>query len=100
MIDRFGQKINVGWAAHEDLWLEAANTLDRRERLQALHDIAALTGRAHTSVLARAARMRENDRRQAEAAMRKQIIRLPAEWSLGPLIIAPPSKARLMGTRA
>lgn len=100
MIDRYGQHVNIGWAEHEDTWLAAANTLDRKERIQALHDIAALTGRAYVSVLSRAARMREYDRRQAESAARKRIMQLPAEWSLGPSTITPPSKAKLMGARA
>lgn len=100
MIDRFRQKINVGWAEHEDLWLEAANTLNRRERLMALRDIAALTGRAHASVLSRASRMRWQKKRQEESAVRRVVMRLPSHWNLGPSAIAPPSKDRLMGGRA
>lgn len=99
MIDRFARKVNMGWADHEDLWLEAANTLDRHARNDALRDIAELTGRGFYNVVDRARRMRERDRRQAEAAARRQIMRLPPEWALGPSSISAPTRARLMAGR-
>ena len=99
MIDRFGHRVNIGWALHEDLWIEAANTLDRHERNDALRDIAELTGRGFYAVADRARRMRERDRRQAMAASRPQVMRLPKEWSLPPSMLSPPTRERLMAGR-
>lgn len=103
MIDRHGQKVNIGWAEHEDLWLEAANTLDRLERHSALRDIAAMTGRKYEYVLARAARMRAQERRQAEAAyLQRQPLRAPVKPRpdyVASSTIAPPSRERLMAGR-
>jgi hypothetical protein len=98
MIDCFGHKINVGWAEHEDLWLEAANTLDRHERRAALKDIAEVTGRSYVRVSDRANRMREREKRRLIASQRR-VMRLPAHWSLGPSAIAAPSRERLMAGR-
>lgn len=51
MIDRFGKKIVVGFAAHEILWIEAALTLPEHERLSAFQDIAGMTGRDLTTII-------------------------------------------------
>jgi len=99
MIDRFGHRVNIGWAEHEDLWLAAANTLDRHARNDALRDIASLTGRSFYAVADRARRMRERARIQAEAAAQRHVMRLPSEWSLAPSSITAPSRERLMAGR-
>jgi hypothetical protein len=54
MLDRFGKPIRVGWAIHEILWIEAALTLPRAERLAAFEDIASMTGRTVAGVQTRA----------------------------------------------
>ncbi len=54
MLDRFGQKITVGWSPTEHEYLHAANTLAGAERTAAFEDIAAMTGRSLSSVRERA----------------------------------------------
>ncbi len=46
MIDRWGNSVRVGWAAHEILWLEAAMSLPVLDRPAAYKDISELTGRS------------------------------------------------------
>jgi hypothetical protein len=72
MIDRWGRRINVGWADYEVLWVEAAVTLPTRiERYAAYEDISAMTGRSFAAVFRYAARLedeaRNRTRRLAEA---------------------------------
>ena len=54
MIDRFGNVIFVGWAAHEILWLKAALELPYRDRMPAFEDIAGMTGRPVSAIRAKA----------------------------------------------
>ncbi len=53
-VDRFGNKILSGWAAHEILYLKAAMELPRRERFDAFSDIAGITGRTVSAVQSKA----------------------------------------------
>ena len=50
--------MKIGWADHELIWLEAANTLPRAERYEALQDIASMSGRSFGAVYQQAYRMR------------------------------------------
>lgn len=50
MIDRFGKPVLVGWPAHHILWIEAAMTLPRTQRMEAFTDIAEMTGRSYACV--------------------------------------------------
>ena len=59
MKDRFGNKVIVGWPPHHLIYIEAALTLPHRERVEAYHDIADMTGRTYATVQKRAERMRE-----------------------------------------
>lgn len=73
MIDRFGKTIKVDWSAHEELWVEAALSLPRIERTDALWDIAQMTGRGIHAVRAKAEKIASQKR--LEAAERTMITR-------------------------
>lgn len=92
--------IRIGWALHELLWLEAAMSLNVSEREAAFHDIASMTGRAFSAVRTKAydhfadildarAFLRDMARKRGRAVA-----------ALNPSCIAPPSRSRLMGSRA
>lgn len=69
MKDRFGHPVSVGWPAHHILWIEAAMTLPRRERLAAFDDIGEMTGRGSASVYYKwklILRERESAKRRSE----------------------------------
>lgn len=51
MVDRFGNRIVVGWPEYQTLWLRAAMSLEPGEMRDAFRDIAALTGRSYGAVL-------------------------------------------------
>lgn len=105
MISRYGQPIRVYWADFEVEWIEAANTLDRAERLSAIRDISSMTGRPYEQVRDFAARRREQEWRQRAAlqrrpAQRKLVMHLPREWTLPPSELRQPTKKQLMAGRA
>lgn len=100
-LDRFGHRINIGWADHEDLWIEAANTLGRSERQAAFRDIAELTGRDYACILRRASLFRAVERRLAKEA---EMVRARKEWAVRtPKYLgtdfAPPDMKKLMAAR-
>ena len=101
MKDRFGRTIYMGWAEHELLWIEAALTLPRDERTAAFKDIGEITGRTIQAIRFQARRIRARDRRHAAAAVvvKKQRIKTPPHWALGPSQLRQPSMAQLMGCR-
>lgn len=99
MIDRFGQKISVYWAEHELLWVRAALTLDFKERQNAYRDIAFLTTRTLDQVRRRAKYIKDQDRRQAQAATLHNVTRALAVAQLPPSQLRAPTMAQLMGCR-
>lgn len=99
MIDRFGSKVSVAWPEHHLVWVEAALTLDFKDRQQAYRDIAEMTGRSVSAVRDRAKHVKAQQGREAEHARRKVVMRLPAEWALTTMI-KQPTMAQLMGGRA
>lgn len=50
MIDRYGNRLAVGWSEVEMLWLEAALALPKNERMSAYQDIAAMSTRPALSI--------------------------------------------------
>src|SRR5512146_1082052 len=50
MLNRFGNRILVGWSQKELVWLHAATTLPNGERESAYCDIAYMTGRSMAAV--------------------------------------------------
>lgn len=99
MKDRFGQDIYVYWAEHEIEWINAANTLDRQERRKAFSDIASMSSRSYEAVVRFASYLRERDARQAKEWAEKQRLKKPANVSLPPSELKPPTRAQLMGAR-
>lgn len=58
MKDRFGKPVLVAWAAHEILWLEAALSLPKAERIAAYVDISSMTGRSIGAISGMASKIR------------------------------------------
>jgi hypothetical protein len=98
MIDRWGNPVRVAWAAHELLWIEAALSLDVRDRMAAFTDIAELTGRPRETVQRMAANLRSARKREAEAL--RQPVRMALPHPTPPSALRPPTLAQLMGGRA
>lgn len=100
MIDRHGNRIDIGWAPHEILWLEAALTLRMTERMPAYQDIAEMTGRSVRAIQAKATGIIADSR----ATARRIMVAGPADnhaWLKFPASqITPPSKAMLTAGRA
>lgn len=100
MIDRFGNRVSVAWPEHHLEWIRAALTLDFAERQAAYRDIASMTGRGIKAVRDRAKFMKDQERRQAQAAAaNRRVIRLPAHWALGPSQLRQPTVQQLMAGR-
>lgn len=101
MIDRLGNAIYIGWAAHEILWLCATWELPREERCAAFHDIAAMTGRSVQAVRVKAFRLWWQRERERERASRRIFVPYTCpSWKGTPSQLAQISKARLMSGRA
>lgn len=98
MIDRYGNRIHVGWAEHEILWLRAAICLERQERLNAYRDISAMTGRTIESVRAQAAKIYPFPLSGSRTALVicPRPMRRPTPFVSE---IKPPTKLQLMGCR-
>jgi hypothetical protein len=94
-VDRWGRPIRLGWPRHHLVWIEAALTLPKMERLRAYEDISSLTGRSLTAVLQRAAVVRREQKIAALTPLQATRIEIPAEAS----IIRRPDMARLMAGR-
>jgi hypothetical protein len=99
-VDRYGNKIQLGWAAHELLWVEAAMTLFVEERPDAFRDIAAMSGRSYSAVRTKAYGLALQRRRDAaiDAAIAKR--RRKAGVYLDPSMIAWPTASEKMVRRA
>ena len=97
MIDRWGNTIRVGWAAHEMIWVEASLELPTQQRREAYKDIADMSGRSYEVVRKMAVQLRAARLRALEAMQRPVRMRLPV--SLPPSQIKPPSLSQLMGRR-
>lgn len=99
MIDQFGNKIRIGWAAHETLWVEAAMTLPRSERKAAFYDIAEMTGRSFCAIQSRAEKLAADERDRKIREMIAERARFTASVipSSG---IRPLTRAQLMRGRA
>ena len=65
MLDRFGRPVRIGWSAVELLYIRAALTLARTERLSAYRDISELTGRSMKAIANRAGILRAQERQDA-----------------------------------
>ena len=65
MIDRHGRPIRIGWSDVELLYIRAALTLTRTERLSAYRDISELTGRSMKAIANRAGILRAQGRQEA-----------------------------------
>ncbi len=64
-----GKEIRVGWAEHEILWLQAANSLCGKEREDALQQIASLAGRGLQATISKARNLRKQEREDARTAL-------------------------------
>ena len=58
MIDRFGNKVSIGYSEIELIWIEAANSLRGYDRTCALYDISEMTGRSVANIREKANKMR------------------------------------------
>ncbi len=58
MLDRFGNKVSIGYSEIELIWIEAANSLRGYERACALYDISQMSGRSVANVREKANKMR------------------------------------------
>lgn len=65
MIDKYGNSIFVGWEEHWLVWLRAANTLEREERVSALEQISQMTGRSFKACKVKMNRMIAIERQEA-----------------------------------
>ena len=93
MLDRFGDPIRVGWAEYELLYLQAAMTLTRTERLEAFFDIAAMTGRTFIAVRQRAYALQAARLRPSEP----RVVMVPGPAPFGPVpAFRGPTKAQMM----
>lgn len=106
MLDRYGNRVLVGWALHELIWIEAALSLPSRAlRAAAYEDIADLSGRGvlavrdkanHMAALFRLASEAEQTARRilvAERSVRRAPVTLPSD-------LRQPTMAQKMGARA
>jgi len=69
MLDQAGKPVIVSWPEYQHLWLRAAMSLTKRDRWNALEDIASMTGRSFASVKRKAEMLQAEDRRQAKAML-------------------------------
>ena len=98
-VDRFGQRVDIAYAAHEILWIEAANTLDPHERACCFGQIASLTGRSIANIRDKANSLRKEAIQKAYEANREAPTRrvmVSASPTTHPSTITGPTKARLM----
>jgi hypothetical protein len=100
MLDRWGQKIRIGWSDVEIIYICAALSLPRQERREAFEQIADLTGRTLAAVQERAynlqaARLRPSEPRGVVVAARSVPCPQRAPGAIRPL-----SRAALMDGRA
>ena len=100
MIDRFGAPIYVGWPEYQRLWILAALTLPRKERLAAFQDISDLTGRTLCAVQDRAYNLQAARLRASEPRMVMVVARSIPCPQRAPGSIRGPSLAQLMSGRA
>lgn len=103
MLDRFGNKVSIGYSEIELIWIEAANSLRGYERSCALYDISEMTGRSVSNIREKANLMR------AEKTQQDWLRNAPAMASradrgrpggMPPSDLARPSLGRLMGSKA
>jgi hypothetical protein len=96
MIGCDGKRIYVGWAEHEILWLRAAMsaTLNRKEKQEALQDIADMTGRSYANCCWQARRLAGFKERSDREEAQKQ---KPAVIALEPSVLN--TSARMMAMR-
>jgi hypothetical protein len=110
MLDRFGDRIRVGWSAHEFLWVEAALSLPPEKQTDAWLDIAEMTGRGAVAVRAMAnkilarRRLTEEFQEADRRAIRSTVVGAAARYLRRPVTLPSdlrqPTKAQLMGARA
>lgn len=77
MMDRFGRPLRIGFAEYELIRIRAAMTLPQREKLEAFHDIADLSGRTFSAVYNKSRWLVENDRSEAG---RKNLVNLSKRY--------------------
>lgn len=99
MIDRFGKPIVIGWHDHELLYIYAALTLPKAERIAAYPDIAAMTGRTIRQVQSKCFAVTYDRQEAALERMRdkpRQVKRVEAvaASSIRPLTVAERMKGR------
>lgn len=106
MFDRWGNKVIVGWAHHEIVWVEAALCLPPAQQIDAYLDIGELTGRGAQAVRRMAQHILDR-RRLAESIKEaeRQAVRDAARVRHYVPVVMPselrrPTKAQLMGRRA
>jgi hypothetical protein len=106
MLDRWGKSIQVGWAEHEMLWIEAALMLPPEKQTDAFLDIGELTCRGARAVRDKAMDILERRRfAEARAAADRAALKALARSRYIPPVLMPsalrkPSLAQLMGRRA
>ena len=93
MLDRWGNPIVVGWPPHHIVWIEAALTLPRHERTQALKEIADMVGRPLVCVQKRAYALQAARLRPSEP----RVVMVPGPAPFGPVpAFRGPTKAQMM----
>lgn len=99
-LDRFGNKVALGWSRSETLWILAAMTLAQEEQKAAFRDISEMRGCSFYAVVDKARRIRLG---RADRAIQSRVlsvtVMVPVGRKLPPSSILGPSKAQLMGGR-
>lgn len=102
MLDRFGNKVSIGYSEIELIWIEAANTLRGYERSCALYDISEMTGRSVSNIREKANLMRAEKTHQDWLRSRPAMTASAGPGygpRLAPSELKRPSLARLMGCK-
>ena len=102
MIDRFGNKVSIGYSEIELIWIEAANSLRGYDRTCALYDISQMSGRSVANIREKANMMRtekiHQDWLRTQPAMTANVSRGYGA-RMEPSKLKQPSMAALMGGR-
>lgn len=104
-IDRFGNQIRLAWSDHEILWVKAALTLPRHNRMCAYRDISEMSHRTLGAVQTMARKIwaaGTDERAEAARALLVPVRRLPDDRAsrVPDDLFRWPSRAALRGGKA
>lgn len=92
MKDRSGKTIYIAWARHEFIWLEAAMTLPKKQRLAAYRDISNMTGRSMDAIARQAYNI--ECKRQEAALKDMRDVRAQSAGAVSPPLQCAPANLR------